>query len=103
MFIVPRLPNRMLTDFALPSCIYSNFSVVCFFNMSRIPSLCLNNQQPDTGNNYNEIWVSISDHGLVIDDYIVWKLLEKRKYLLLTGASAVGKPIWYHFSHVHPP
>jgi hypothetical protein len=63
------------------------------------PTLYLNNQQPDAGNNYNEIGVSVSDYRLVVDNYFVRQLLEKRKHLPLAGTRAAGKAIWYHFSH----
>ena len=70
--------------------------------MVGVPTLYLNNQQPYAANDYNEIRLSVSDHRLIVDNYFVRQLLEKRKRLPLAGARAAGKAIWYHFRHAHP-
>jgi len=102
MLVVARLPNRVLANLALPSRVYGYFSVARTPDIVWLPSLYLNNQQAYAGNAHNEIWISVSDQWFVVDNHVIWELLKKRKHFLLASAGAVGKAIWYHFSHVHP-
>src|SRR5262249_48651217 len=100
--LVARLPNRMLANLALPSRVYGYFSVARTLDIVWIPSLYLNNQQAYAWNDHNEIWISVSDDGFVVDNHVIWELLKKRKHFLLASAGAAGKAIWDHFSPVHP-
>jgi len=101
MLVVARLPYRVLANLALPSRVYGYFSVARTLDIVWIPSLYLNNQQAYAGNDHNEIWISVCDDRFVVDNRVIWQLLKKRKHFLLASAGAVGKAIWYHFSHLH--
>jgi hypothetical protein len=70
--------------------------------MIRVPALHLNNHQSYAGNDYNEIWISVRDYRLIVDDYFVWQLPEDRKHIPLAAAGAAGKAIWYHFRQDYP-
>jgi hypothetical protein len=65
--------------------------------MIRVPALHLNNHQSYAGHDYNEIWISVGDYRLIVDNYFVWQLPEKCKHIPLAGGGAAGKAIWYHF------
>src|SRR5215470_2166661 len=67
-----------------------------------VPALHLNNHQSYAGHDYNEIWISVGDYRLIVDDYFVWQLPEKCKHIPLAGAGAAGKAIGYHFRQDYP-
>src|SRR5262245_33887462 len=102
VLVVARLPNRVLTDLSLASRAYGDMGVVRLQTMSGIPALYLNNQKSHRWNDHNEIRVSMSDHRLVVDNHLVWKLLQDRKQLLLARARTARKAIGYHFCHAIP-
>jgi hypothetical protein len=90
MLVVARLPNRVLTNLALPLRVYGYLSVARTLDIVWIPSHYLNNQQAYAGNDHNEIWISVSDDRFVVDNHVIRELLEKSKHLLLASASAGG-------------
>src|SRR5262245_22495379 len=59
--------------------------------MIRIPTLCLNDQQPHAWNDHNEIRVSVGDHRFVVDNYVVRQLLEKLKHPFLAALALLGR------------
>src|SRR5262245_34700862 len=69
--------------------------------MGGIPTLRLNYQQPYARNNHNEIWVSVGDYRLVVDNDVVREPLKELKDLFLARARVARKTIRYHFCHAH--